>query len=152
MRRGGSIAREVIEMGSTDVRLLFRTPRGSTPITCLLGIVDMRGGRGELAPLRVRAGTGTIAGLASFDLNRHWVDLAVGSQSETTGFFALDVPVRISGSFADPTIRPAQWSGEGRARLAAPDRVAPLPPELRAYAQRNPCFRATGAPPARSRQ
>ncbi len=72
----------------------------------------------------------------------------IGSQREATGFFALDVPVRMSGPFADPTIHPAQWSPEGRARLAAPDRVAPLPPELRAYAQRDPCFRATGAPAA----
>ncbi|MBR0649188.1 AsmA family protein [Roseomonas terrae] len=140
--RSGSIAREVIEMASTDLRALFRTARGQTPLTCLLAVVDIRDGRGEAAPLRIRAGTGTISGLATFDLNRRVLDLVIGSQSETTDFFALDIPVRVSGSFADPNIAPASWSGEGRARLAAGDRIAPLPPALRDFARQNPCFRA----------
>ena len=142
--RSGSIAREVIEMASTDLRALFRTAQGHTPLTCLLAVVDIRTGRGEAAPLRIRAGTGTISGLASFDLNRKQMDLVIGSQSETTSDFALDIPVRVSGSFADPSIAPARWSGEGRARLAAGDRVAPLPQALRDFAQQNPCFRAGG--------
>lgn len=142
--RSGSIAREVIEMASTDVRALFRTAQGDTPLTCLLAVVDIRTGRGEAAPLRIRAGTGTISGLASFDLNRKHLDLVIGSQSETTSDFALDIPVRVSGSFADPSIAPARWSSEGRARLAAGDRVAPLPPALRDFARQNPCFRAGG--------
>lgn len=136
---GGRIAREVIEMASTDVRSLFRTPRGTTNISCLLAAVDMRAGRGEAAPLRIRAGTGTISGLATFDLNREWVDLVIGSQSETTNFFALDIPVRVSGSFSNPSIAPAEWSREGRARLAS-GAMAPLPPELRDTARRNPCY------------
>jgi uncharacterized protein involved in outer membrane biogenesis len=143
--RSGSIAREVIEMASTDMRALFRTAEGNTPLTCLLAVVDMRAGRGEAAPLRIRAGTGTISGLAIFDLNRKHLDLVIGSQSETTSDFALDIPVRVSGPFADPSIAPARWSGEGRARLAAGDRVAPLPPPLRDFAMQNPCFRAGGA-------
>ncbi len=140
--RNGSVAREVIEMASTDIRALFRTARGYTPLTCLLAVVDIRAGRGEVAPLRVRAGTGTISGLASFDLNRKSLDLVIGSQSETTSSFALDIPVRVSGSFANPDIAPARWSGEGRARLAAGDRVAPLPASLQSFARQNPCFRA----------
>jgi len=142
--RSGSVAREVIEMASTDIRALFRTARGYTPLTCLLAVVDIRAGRGEVAPLRVRAGTGTVSGLASFDLNRKWLDLVIGSQSETTSSFALDIPVRVSGSFANPDIAPARWSSQGRARLAAGDRVAPLPASLQRFARENPCFRATG--------
>ncbi len=140
--RSGSIAREVIEMASTDLRALFRTARGTTPLTCLLAVVDVRAGRGEAAPLRLRAGTGTISGLATFDLNRKRMDLVIGSQRDTTDFFALDIPVRVSGSFSDPSIAPANWSRDGRARLAAGDRVAPLPPALRNFARQNPCFRA----------
>ncbi|GGJ26202.1 AsmA family protein [Neoroseomonas lacus] len=142
--RSGSIAREVIEMASTDLRALFRTAQGNTSLTCLLAVVDLRAGQGEAAPLRIRAGTGTISGLASFDLNRKQLDLVIGSQSETTSDFALDIPVRVSGSFADPSIAPARWSSEGRARLAAGDRVAPLPPALRDFARASPCFRAGG--------
>lgn len=136
---GGSIAREVIEMASTDVRALFRTSRGMTRVSCLLAAVDVRAGRGEAAPVRIRAGTGTISGLASFDLNREWVDLVIGSERETTHFFALDIPVRVNGPFASPAIAPAEWSREGRARLAS-GAMAPLPPELRDTARRNPCY------------
>lgn len=135
----GSIAREVIEMASTDVRSLFRTPRGMTPVRCLLVAVDVRGGRGQAAPLRIRAGTGTISGLASFDLNRELVDLVIGSQRETTHFLALDIPVRVSGAFANPDIAPATWSRAGRARMER-GHMAPLPPELYEVARRNPCF------------
>jgi uncharacterized protein involved in outer membrane biogenesis len=148
---GGTIAREVIEMASTDIRSLFRTPRGTTRLTCLLGVADIRAGVGEVAPLRIRAATGTVSGIASFDLNRNTLDLVIGSQRETTNFFALDIPMRVSGRFSDPTIRPASWSGEGRARLAASDAVAPLPPALLEFARSSRCFQASAGtlpPPA----
>jgi hypothetical protein len=139
--RGGAIGKEVIEMASTDIRALFRTNSGSTPLTCLLAVASMRAGRGEAAPLRLRAATGTISGIAAFDLNRETLDLVIGSERSTTSGFALDIPVRVSGSFADPDIAPASWSREGRARLAAGDRVAPLPGPLRDFARSSPCFR-----------
>ncbi|MDB5374582.1 MAG: hypothetical protein JWP04_3224 [Belnapia sp.] len=140
--RQGRVAREVIELASTDLRLLFRAASGTTPVSCLLGVLEMRAGAGTVAPLRIRSAEGTIAGTASFDLRQRRLDLVIGSQRESTGFFALDIPVRVAGSFADPSIRPAQWSAEGRERLAAGDAVAPLPAALRSFAQRNPCYRA----------
>lgn len=141
---GGSIAREVIEMASTDIRSLFRTARGRTRLSCAIGVLDMKGGVGELAPLRLRSAQGMISGLATFDLNRHRLDLVIGSHRQTTGSFALDIPVRVSGSFEDPGVQPAQWSSAGRARLSAPDHTAPIPPALRDYARRSPCFFAGG--------
>jgi hypothetical protein len=148
--QGGRIAREVIEMASIDLRLLFRSARGTTPVSCLLGMLEMRAGVGEVAPLRVRSAEGTIAGTASFDLNRKQLDLVIGSVRSTTDFWALDIPVRVWGNFADPSIRPASWSADGRARLAAADDVAPLPARLRDFARQNPCFQA--ATPASSRR
>ena len=137
----GSIAREVIEMASTDVRLLFRHARGMTPVSCLLGVLVMRGEVGTVSPLRVRAAEGTIAGSGTFDLLRRRIDMTIGSEAQSTSDFALDIPVRISGSLADPNVRPARWSAAGRARLAAGDEIAALPPGLRQAAQRNPCSR-----------
>nr|WP_314070129.1 AsmA family protein [uncultured Roseococcus sp.] len=137
----GQIQREIIEMASTDIRSLFRTPRGTTPVTCLLAVAEVRRGIGEVAPLRITAGTGTIAGIATFDLGRRQLDLVIGSQRDTTNFFALDIPMRVSGSFANPSIRPANWSPEGRARLAAGDTVAAVPAELRDFARGNRCYR-----------
>lgn len=135
----GSIAREVIEMASTDVRLLFRKARGMTPVSCLLLALDMRGGVGTISPLRVRAAEGVIAGIARFDLNRRTLDMTIGSEARTTSAFALDIPVRISGSFASPSVQPARWSDGGRALLAATDTVAQLPPGLREVVRRNAC-------------
>ena len=136
---GGSIAREVVEMASTDVRLLFRKARGMTPIACLLAAMDMRGGVGTVSPLRVRSAEGAIAGYARFDLNRRTLDMTIGSESASTGLFALDIPVRVSGPFANPGVSPAQWSASGRAQLAASNAMVGLPPGMQAVARRNRC-------------
>ena len=141
----GAIAREVVEMASTDIRALFRTARGTTPVGCLRLGVDMRAGVGTLAPMRVRAAEGTIAGSGRFDLRRRTVDITIGSESRSTGLFALDIPVRVTGSFAAPSVSPAQWSAQGRAALAAADSLAALPPSLRAEAQRHPARRRVDA-------
>lgn len=138
---GGTIAREVIEMASTDLRALFRTARGTTPLTCLLAVVEIERGQGRAAPLRMRAGTGTIGGIASFDLRRRQVDLFIGSARETTNFWALDIPVRVSGSFADPDIALGEWPEAARAQLTAADNLSRLPPGLRAFAEENACHR-----------
>jgi uncharacterized protein involved in outer membrane biogenesis len=145
---GGSVEKRVIELGSTDLRAAFRRADGNAPLNCLLGVLDMRAGVGQIAPLRIRAETGTIAGSGRFDINNHTMDLLVGSQEDTTSSFALDVPVRIHGRFDDPDLEPARWSSQGRAQMAAADNIAPLPPALRSFANQNPCLRRTG-PPAR---
>ncbi|MFN7594635.1 MAG: AsmA-like C-terminal region-containing protein, partial [bacterium] len=145
---GGSVEKRVIELGSTDLRAAFRRADGHAPLNCLLGVLDMRAGVGQVAPLRIRAETGTIAGAGHFDIFRQTMDLTIGAQADTTNFFALDVPVRVHGRFDDPDFAPARWSNEGRAEMAAADNIAPLPPALRNFANQNPCLRRTG-PPAR---
>jgi uncharacterized protein involved in outer membrane biogenesis len=146
---GGSVEKRVIELGSTDLRAAFRRADGNAPLNCLLGVLDMRAGVGQIAPLRIRAATGTIAGSGRFDINNHTMDLLIGSQEDTTNSFALDVPVRIHGRFDNPDFEPAQWSSQGRAQMAVADNIAPLPPALRSFANQNPCLRRTG-PPARN--
>ena len=138
--RGGSISRRLIEIASTDVRSLFRSADGMTGIACLVAVLDVRAGAGTISPLRIRTQSGTIAGSGSFNVFRRQVDLTVSSEASTTSSFALDVPVRLSGSMANPTIRPARWSAAGRAELAANDNVNRLLPELRPFARRNPCL------------
>lgn len=139
--RGGSIAREVVEMASTDIRALFRTARGMTPVTCMILGVDLRGGAGTIGPMRVRAEGGTISGFGRVDLRRKTLDLSFASERRTTGALALDVPIRVSGSFANPSIAPARWSPQGRAALAAADSVAALPASLQREAARHACPR-----------
>lgn len=145
--QGGTIAREVIEMASTDIRALFRTARGSTQLRCLLAVIAMKDRRGQAAPLRIRAATGTIVGTGSFDLNRRTLELVIGTQRSTTATLALDIPVRVYGSFADPDIGLADWSPASRQRLAAGDTLPDLPPALVGFARANPCYQ----PPPRRR-
>lgn len=137
--RGGSIAKEAIEIASTDVSALFRTARGMSAVSCLLAGLDMQAGVGTVAPLRVRAADGVIAGSARFDLYRRVFDLTVGSEAHTTGALALDIPVRVHGSFGSPSVEPAQWSAEGRAQLTRADDLSHLAPGLREMARRHPC-------------
>lgn len=138
--QGGSVGRRVLELVSTDIRGLFRTAEGSSPVSCLLAVVDLRGGRATVAPLRLRAGDGTVHGNGTVDLRQRRIDLVIGTEPATTGTLALDVPVRVSGSLDDPSIRPAAWSTEGRAALDAPNAVGRLLPELRPFARQSPCL------------
>jgi AsmA family protein len=135
-----TIPREVMQYASQNLGALFNKPVGLTPVSCLLAVANMRAGVGEVAPLRLRSADGTLAGLVTFDIWRKQMDIVIGTDSKTTGSLALDIPVRIAGSFADPVIRPATWSAEGRAKLAASNSVARVPPALRREAQQNPCF------------
>lgn len=133
----GSISRDVVEKASIDIRRLFRAPRGMTPVSCMLGVIDMRAGVGTVSPLRIRTAEGTIAGQGQFDLYRSQIDLTIGSQSATTSDFALDIPFRIRGLFSHPDVRPSR----GLASLATAD-VDKLLPALRQAARQNPCLSA----------
>lgn len=140
----GSLDRKVIGLASADLRMLFNKPKGMTPVACFLGVVSAHAGVGQALPLRIRTGDGTLAANARFDLNRKWFDLIFSTQASTTGRFALDIPVQVSGSFGSPKVRPARWSADGRAMLAQTDRLNALPAGVRQFAMRNACYRPTG--------
>ncbi len=142
MMDNGSISRQIIELASTDARSIFRKASGMSPIACLLAVLDIRGGVGTVSPLRIRSQDGTITGQGSFDVYRHLIDITIASDSRTTGSFALDVPVRVSGALASPTIRPATFSAAGRAELSASDNISRLLPTLQPLARRSPCLSA----------
>jgi uncharacterized protein involved in outer membrane biogenesis len=137
---GGSVSRQIIELASTDARTLFRRAEGMTPLACAVAVIDMRDGIGTISPLRLRSADGTITGRGSFDLARRSIDITVASESRTTSIFALDVPMRVSGPIADPSIRPAALSAQGRAELSAGDAVERLLPALQPLARRSPCI------------
>lgn len=139
----GEIAREIVETASMDLRLLVRHAKGTTPITCMLGVLDMHQGIGTVAPLRIRTNAGIIAAKADVDLNRRWLDLVFASRPFSTSFFALDIPVRVSGRFDNPDLSLARWSKRGRGLLADSNELTILPPALRSFAASNPCARPT---------
>ena len=133
----GRVARALLELASTDLRRMFRKGKGTARISCLLAVTDLRNGVGFASPLRLHSSEGMITGGGRIDLNRRLLDLRLHSDPTSTGFFALDVPVRITGPFGDPNIVPDLLS-------AAPARsgevnLASLPVELETLAQANPC-------------
>ena len=73
---------------------------------------------------------------------RGTVDARIGSVAKTTSGLALDLPVRISGALADPSIATTEWPRAERARFSVASRSGGLPPSLREIAQANPCYGA----------
>ncbi len=136
--RGGSIERKVVEGASTDIRSLFRAPTGSDRIACLLGVLDLRDGIGRVAPLRIMTSTGTIAGTGTLDINNDTLDVTLGSESRSTGLFALDVPLRIFGPIRNPRVLPAL--GRAASLAGASADVRDMPPALQNFVRGNPCL------------
>jgi hypothetical protein len=135
----GSIAREVIELASVDLRVLLRHGQGTTRLACLLGVLNVRNGVGILAPFRLRTPEGVITGGGQIDLLRETLDVGIHSESASTGFFALDVPIQISGSLHKPSIQPTR-PGDPRAMEAqGAAAIAQLPEPQKALAARQPC-------------
>jgi uncharacterized protein involved in outer membrane biogenesis len=139
---GGSVARQIIELASTDARTIFRKAAGTTALSCLVAVVDIRQGVGTISPIRVRSAEGTITGRGSFDIYRRQVDITIAADAPTTSLFALDVPLRVTGSFASPTITPATLTRAGREELSAGDDVKRLLPGLQPFARRSRCLSA----------
>jgi uncharacterized protein involved in outer membrane biogenesis len=134
---GGTIDRQLVSLASTDVRSLFGGRSGSGRLACLLIVLDLRDGRGTIAPFRIKTSDGTITGGGSYDARRDFIDMTIGTQSATTSFFSLDVPVRISGPVSDFSVAPA--FGAAARRLDASGNIGDLPPDMRAFAGGNAC-------------
>jgi hypothetical protein len=133
---GGTIDRHLVGMASTDVRSVFGGRTGLSQLSCLLAILDLRDGLGAIAPLTIRTSDGTIVGSGTYDARHDVVDMTIGTQSSTTSYFALDVPVRISGPVSDFTVRPA--FGASRT-INATGNSDNLPPDLKSFAASNAC-------------
>jgi uncharacterized protein involved in outer membrane biogenesis len=131
----GTIDRQLVSLASTDVRSLFgRT--GSGKLDCLLVILNLADGKGTIAPLRIKTSDGTITGGGYYDARRDYLDMTIGTQSATTSFFSLDVPVRISGPVTDFSVAPA--FGASR-KLTATGKLNELPPDMQSFAGQNAC-------------
>jgi uncharacterized protein involved in outer membrane biogenesis len=135
------VARDLIEKVSTDVRSLFRTREGVVEVTCLLGVVDLRNGIGTVRPLRMRTSDGTLVGGGQVDFLRQRLNLTIQSESASTSFFALDVPVRVSGDFQRLSIQSQIGPSGVSFSPAGNDPLNDLPQDLRSLAERNSCVR-----------
>ena len=136
---GGSVSEQLVELASTDVSGLLRSSRTMIPLNCILAVAELRGGVATVGPVRLRSSQGTIMARGQVDVLRSTLDVVVASEARTTAALALDIPVRVSGRFDDPSIVPA-GSGADRSTLsvAIPRGIAA---PIRAEAERSSCSR-----------
>jgi hypothetical protein len=135
--RDGQVAQSLIEQLSTDLRGLFRERHDFVPVSCLLGVVTLKDGIGVIAPLRLETQTAVAIGAGKIDLVRERLDLTVRTERDSTSFFALDIPVRISGPLDHLSAAPAP--GKDSDWLRQPATAAMLPPDLQKIANGSAC-------------
>lgn len=139
---GGRVARDLLEKASADLRALFRKEEGAAPLSCFLGVIELRDGIATLAPLRLRTADTTLIGGGRADLLAQRLDVMVKAVGSSPSVLALKVPLRVSGPFDKPSVRP--YLGSPVPYLDPTTQEAPLQalaPELRQFAERNPCIR-----------
>lgn len=138
LMRDGAVAQSVIEQLSADLRGLFRERRDYVPVSCLLGVVTLKDGIGVISPLRLESETAIAVGAGKIDLRRDRLDLTIKTERDSTSFFALDIPVRISGPLDNLTAAPLPGSDEAWLRQPAAFADA-LPPDLQELATGSAC-------------
>lgn len=134
----GRVARGLIELASADLRTLFRQKDEATALRCLLAVVDLKDGRGRLTPLVLRSANGTIRGAGSFNLSDPpQIDLLIRSDPQTTGTFALDIPIRLHGPLDGGDLK-----AEPARNAALPELPLPaLTGAMAKLAQQNSCWK-----------
>jgi uncharacterized protein involved in outer membrane biogenesis len=131
----GKVSRDVLEKASADLRTLFRKGEGMSKVKCLLGVAQVKAGVAQVSPLILRTPEATLTGGGAIDLAKNTVDLTIRSDPKSTGFFALDIPIRISGALDAPKAGPDSKS-KLKPNLALPD----LPKSIRQVAQNSGCL------------
>lgn len=136
----GDVARELIELVSADLRTLFRSGEGRVPVGCLLGVLTLRDGIGVISPLRLDSQEATLVGAGTIDFLGQRLDLKLKTERDSTGFFALDVPILVSGPFKGLAAKPlpgadGPWLDEAAGKAA----VEALPAALHKLARESAC-------------
>lgn len=121
----GQVSRDVLQKASADLRTLFRKGEGMSPVNCLLGVATVKDGIAQVSPLILRTPEATLTGGGTVDLAKNAVDLTIRSDPKSTGFFALDLPIRVSGTLAAPKAA-ADSKSKFMPNLALPELAKPI--------------------------
>ena len=135
----GQMSRQFLQMASIDVRLLFRKGQGATAVNCFLSVMSERNGIVTVVPLRLRTNEGNVFGGGQVNLLRDTLDLHLQSESSSTHFFALDLPVHIEGSFTNPQPGVTFRSGARKWDARTAEVLRLLPAELRQVSAGSRC-------------
>ena len=139
----GRIARRLLEMASADLRSVFRRDERLARISCLLGVVALEDGKATIQRLRLETPVTTLVAGGHVDVAARRLDITVKSIASSTGFFALDIPIRVTGRSRTPAS--TRWSANPRAGSTA-DRVATSrTPSRRGSRNSSPAIAARGS-------
>jgi hypothetical protein len=94
-----------------------------------VGVVTIRKGIGVISPLRLVSRDAIVIGAGKIDLAQRALDMTLQTERDSTSFFALDIPVRISGPFDRLSAKPMVGSSTDWMKEHAT--AAKLPPEFR---------------------
>ncbi len=137
---GGDVARSLIEQVSADLRSIFRAEQGRVTVRCLIAALSVKDGLGTLAPLRLETDAAILRGAGTVDLGKKQLDLTIQTERDSTNFFALDLPIRISGPFAALAVNPQLGEESGLPKDGGhAGALGKLPAALRKMAQGNAC-------------
>ncbi len=134
----GDISRSLLEQLSADLRSLFRTEEGRVKVDCLLAAMTLKNGIGTLSPLRLESKEAVVLGGGHVDFVKKRLDLILKTERDSTNFFALDIPIEISGPFDHLSAAPNGDADQALLKAAAAQ-GATLPQGLREMAQQNAC-------------
>ena len=132
----GKVARDLLEKASTDLRTLFRKGEGNSTVKCLLGVALVKNGVAQVSPLILKTPEATLTGGGTIDLVNNKLDLTIRSDPKSTGFFALDIPIKIAGALSAPSAGPDSKS-KFKPDLTLPD----LPKSIRQVAEHSGCLK-----------
>lgn len=140
--REGEVARSLIEKASVDLKALLRESDQWLPVSCLVGVIDLRNGFTKISPLRLRTPRTTLVAAGLIDLPTERLTMVLRAESDEANFLALKLPIKIAGDLKNPSVGPAMgptvaWLDEQRSA----DAEQWMTPELRALAVENPCWR-----------
>lgn len=131
----GKVARDVLEKASADLRTLFRSGKGMSQVKCLLGVARVKDGVARVAPLILRTPEATLTGGGAIDLANNTLDLTIRSDPKSTGFFALDIPIRISGALDAP-----KAGTDSKSKFKRDLTLPELPKAIRKVAEESRCL------------
>jgi hypothetical protein len=129
--QGGQLSRRFLQRASADVRGLAKGASGQVPVDCFLVAASMTDGVVSVLLLRLKTREGDLFGGGRIDLRRESIDMLVQSDSRSTDFWALDIPLRIAGGLSDPRALPSPGPGRAGTEPGSATKLALFPSALR---------------------
>ena len=131
----GRVSRTLLRRATVDARQLLHDAPGFASVLCFVGVATMRDGLASVAPLRLKTNEGNLYAYGQIDLRRGTLNLLMRSEGRSTPFWALDIPLHVTGKLDDPKVMPYNGPVAEPEREGAESRY-PVSPALQRIARK----------------